>query len=733
MIASVIVDILNSNVDKVFDYIIPENIDVKKGNRVFVPFANRQIEGIVIDLKEKSNIEKNKLKSITKVLETLPSITEEMLDLMYFMQSKYHILLADALRLFIPAELRRGTVNEKLISYIYINPKIDYEKTIENINKRAFKQLAALEFLKKEKNCSLTKLNKQYGQNAIKKLLDDGILLIEKINKRRIPYENINDDKEKNIILTSKQKQAIEIIENNSPDKFLLFGVTGSGKTEIYLNRIQNALNNGKSAIMTVPEIALTPQIMSIFRTRFGDKVALIHSGLSAGERFDEWNRLRKGEAKIAVGARSAIFAPLKNVGVIIMDEQHEQSYISENAPRYDTKDIANYRSKYNNCSLIMGSATPLVESYYNALKGDYKLIEIAERINGEMPEIDIIDMRREVIAGNNSVFSSQLKDKITEELNKGNQIMLFINRRGYSPVVICSECGYIAKCSNCDVTLNYHKAEKQLKCHYCGSKYEMLDVCPKCNSDKIRKSGAGTQKVCDELKNLYPNARILRMDNDTTRNKESHLNIIKKFANKQADIMVGTQMIAKGHDFPFVTLVGILDADLSLYFADYRSVERTFSLITQVSGRAGRAEKKGEVILQTHTPNHYVYRQIIDYDYKGFYKREISLREAAKYPPFSKVIRIMSISENEQTAKEAIKSIYDKVKIVKQNNKDAFIYLNVMKSPVKRIKNKFRYQVLARIKDSDGKITDYLYDIVDICRVKNVACYLEINPSAMY
>lgn len=729
MIASVIVDILNSSVDRVYDYTACDNC-VEKGSRVMVPFGGRYVEGYVIDIKQKSDVEKSKLKSIIKVIDKIPSITQECLNLLFYMKSKYHVLLAEALRLFIPAQLRGGRVREKTAKMVYLCDT-DFDEIIDKIGKRAQKQIEAAQYLKKNGEQNIALLSKKFGRASITALIKKGLAAVKTVELIREPYTGLkaNDIKHK---LTERQKYAVDAITGGS-GIYLLFGVTGSGKTEIYLNCIEKMLEKGKSAIMTVPEIALTPQIMKIFRSRFGGNVALLHSGLSAGERLDEWNRLRRGEAKIAVGARSAIFAPLENIGIIIIDEQHEQSYISENSPRYDAKEIAEFRAKYNNCPLVMGSATPLVESFYYACQKKYKLIEIPQRISGEMPEIHLVDMVREVRAGNNSFISSALREKMQTHLEKGNQIILFINRRGYSPIVICSSCGYIAKCTDCDVTLNYHKADGQLKCHYCGNRYEVLGKCPQCGSDKIRKSGTGTQKVCDELAKIFPPAKVLRMDNDTTQNKEAHLNITQKFANRQADILVGTQMIAKGHDFAGVTLVGVLDADLSLYFSDYRSVERTFSLITQVAGRAGRADKSGEVIVQTHTPYHYVYRMICDYNYKGFYQREISLREAAKYPPFAKILRVLCISEEEDKAREAVKNIYSKIKDLKQSFGGNFIYLNAMKAPVSKIKNKYRYQVLARVTDNDNKITDIIYDIVDLCRVKNVTSFLEVNPSAMH
>ncbi len=733
MIASVIVDVLSSSVDRVFDYKIPHGMEAKRGHRVLVPFAHRRVEGYIIDIKERSSLGEEKLKEIIRLLDEIPAITGEMLELMYFMQGKYHCLLAEALKLFIPAELRGGRVSQKSLAVARLNPAFSAEEILEKLNKRAIKQAEAVNFLARNGRCPVTDLSKLFGLSSVKRLIECGFILTEEVKVGRTPYREMSEAAPQALNLTERQKAALGLIEKNSPGKFLLFGVTGSGKTEVYLRCIENCLRQGKTAILMVPEIALTPQIMRIFRSRFGESVALLHSGLSAGERFDEWERLRRGEAKIAVGARSAVFAPLENLGVIIIDEQHEQSYISESSPRYDTKDIAEFRCRYNKCSLIMGSATPLIESYYYAQTGKYKLVEMGVRINGKMPQITLVDMRREVLAGNDTIFSAALKDKLEQTLKDGNQAMLFINRRGYSPIIICSSCGYIARCSSCDVTLTYHKAEDMLKCHYCNARYYAIERCPSCGSDKIRKSGTGTQKVCDLLKELFPSARVLRMDNDTTQSRESHLRIVEMFNRGEADILVGTQMIAKGHDFPNVTLVGVLDADLSLYFADYKAIERTFSLITQVAGRAGRADKEGEVIVQTHTPHHYVYRLIVDYDYKGFYKREISLRETAKYPPFCRILRVMAISENEEEAKAVIKNIYDKVKELKKLFESDFIYLNAMKSPVSRIKDKYRYQILARVKDEEGKVTDSIYDIVDSCRKKNVTSYLEVNPSSMY
>ena len=459
----------------------------------------------------------------------------------------------------------------------------------------------------------------------------------------------------------------------------------------------------------------------------------LCKSGLSAGEKFDEWWRLRSKEAVIAIGARSAIFAPLENLGLIIIDEEHDQSYESESSPRYVTDEVAKIRANLSGAKLVLGSATPKIESYKKAIEGEYTLAEMKERVNGKpLPEIVIADMREEVRHGNISPFSVALKAELKNTLDSGNQAIIFLNRRGYSQKVICRECGYVAKCLNCDVTLHYHRAEDVLKCHYCGSQYHMLSACPECGSVSINYSGTGTQKVVSELQELFPTAKILRMDNDTTQTKESHFKILKEFSEKKADILVGTQMIAKGHDFPSVTLVGILDADMSLYFSDYRSGERTFQLITQVAGRSGRADDKGKVVLQTYSPKNSVLKTAIDYDYEHFYSREIAVRKASYFPPYSDILRIMVESEDDEVAIATLKKVFERCKEVHLNHRENFIYFDKMKSPVKRIKNKYRYQVLARINGNEKIIKDEFYKIANDCSSRKAYCYLEVNPSSM-
>ncbi|MBQ0099550.1 MAG: primosomal protein N', partial [Firmicutes bacterium] len=537
-----------------------------------------------------------------------------------------------------------------------------------------------------------------------------GIVFVTEEQEIRSPYKDL-PTLDKEITLTERQKFAVNSVKSTEKQISLLYGVTGSGKTEVYLNLISDTIKNGKTAIMLVPEISLTPQMLRQLRSRFGDLAAILHSGLSSGERFDEWWRLRNGEAKIAIGARSAVFAPLENVGLIIIDEEHDGSYTSETNPRYNTIDVAVFRANFNNGKIVIGSATPQIGSFYNAQKEEYNLITLPDRINKKpLPEIEIADMRKEVRRGNNSPFSSALKDEIQKCLDEGNQAIIFLNQRGYSKTVICTECGHVQKCTACDVSLTYHMEEDALLCHYCGAKYKMIDACTECGSTFLQYGGFGTERVVHELKKLFPTAKILRMDRDTTQNKEGHFKILTEFAEKKADILVGTQMIAKGHDFPLVTLVGILDADMSLHFSDYRSGERTFQLLTQVAGRCGRAEKSGKVVLQTYSPDNLVLNLAIRYDYEGFYNHEVSLRKATGFPPFADIVRVLVKSTNEEKAIECTKAVFNEISDIYKREKSIFKFFGCMKAPLKKIENQYRFQVLMRIESGNKKIIDEIY-----------------------
>jgi primosomal protein N' (replication factor Y) len=546
------------------------------------------------------------------------------------------------------------------------------------------------------------------------------VLKSRQIEVKRTPKTSFSENAKQNLTLTKAQQNAVSSVIKSTNKTFLLHGVTGSGKTEVYMQVISHYLTQNKTAIMLVPEIALTPQLLKNFRARFQNQVAILHSGLSDGERFDEWRRIKENDAKIVVGARSAIFAPIENLGVIIIDEEHDSSYYSESNPRYYTHEIAEFRKNFNNANLILGSATPKIESYYKVKNNEITLLELPDRINlQKMPELKIVDMKTELSLGNTSIFSHELKHELERVIKDNNQAMIFVNRRGYSSFLRCSECGYVPHCTECDVSLVYHKQDQQLKCHFCNKRFSVLTKCPECGGEKLRQGAVGTQQIVEELKRVFPLVKILRMDNDTTTTKNAH-----------ASILVGTQMIAKGHDFPLVTLVGIVDADLSLHFTDYRATERTFELITQVSGRAGRDNKSGKIILQTYSPKHYVYTYSKNYDYLGFYEKEINLRKVTKFPPFSKIVRILISGEKEEKTVAYLKEFYDKIKQVKEENKQAFIYLEAMKSPVKRIKNKFRYQILMRLDVNNYEnILNELFFIKKQLQKKDATCFVEIDP----
>ncbi|MCH5162550.1 MAG: primosomal protein N' [Clostridiales bacterium] len=729
MIAKVIVDISASDVDRVFDYTAIDGAE--KGSRVTVPFGNRNIEGYVIDFSDSTDVPADKLKSITEVLDDRPIISDEFLKLCDYMTERFHLRKIDVLRLLLPSKMRGGRIRALEKNIIEISSEfIDQDPSLF-IKKSAVSQRDVYEYLLEVGEAEQSYLNANYSAAAVRNLLSRGVLVARRERVFRTPYAGIVQ-KDSGVVLTDAQNAAVNsIMTSDKPT--LLFGVTGSGKTEVYLDCIEKTLNGGKTAIMLVPEISLTPQVMRVFRSRFGDEVALLHSGLSDGERFDEWRRLLTGKAHVAVGARSAIFAPLSNVGLIVIDEEHDTSYISESNPRYITRDVAFFRAAYSGAKVVMGSATPSVESFYEAERGNYTLAKLSERINKrKMPEIETVNMCNEAIYGNGGMFSAKLVTALDECLKAGNQAILFINRRGYSSYVMCKKCGFVAKCEDCDVSLVYHKDENVLKCHYCQRRYSMLDFCPNCKSPHIKQGFMGTERVVETINKMFPSARVIRMDNDTTRTKDAHLNLLSSFASGNADILVGTQMVAKGHDFANVTLVGIIDADMSLHFSDFRAVERTFQLITQVAGRAGRESKPGRVILQTYTPGHYVYRFASEYDYEGFYKKQINLLQTTAFPPFTEILRILVTCENESAALDATRDAMEKIRDLASSHPDDFVYLSAMRSPKKRIQSKYRMQILMRIKPDRDGIRSAVYTATDevAALYPQVKLFTEINPN---
>lgn len=731
MLAEVVVDVVSSEVDKVFDYFA--NDKTLPGCRVKVNFGGKNIDGFVLKTKDDStaSFDLSKIKPISQVIDEKPVITKEQLELLNFMCENFFLRKIDVLMLFLPPEIRSGKVKDLIVKKVRTKDENLLLAELENCKKNAKNQILLLKYLIENQGVHfLSDLNKNFSSTATKNLLEKGVIEVYEEKIDRTP-EFALDFKAPKVKLTEEQQGAVDKILASKGKTVLLHGVTGSGKTEIYLNVIEKVLNEGKTALMLVPEISLTPQIFGRFKSRFGDKVAIIHSGLSVGERFDEWNRILCGDAKIVVGARSAMFAPLENVGVIILDEEHDSSYNSDSNPRFCGIEVAQFRSKFNGCPLVLGSATPDIESYFRTKTGEFELITINSRVNNiALPEIHIVDMCSEIRQGNNGIFSSLFLQKLAECIKQKKQAMVFINRRGFSSFLRCTECGYIPKCTDCDVSLVYHKEDEQLKCHFCGKKFKVITKCPNCGNEALRYGGVGTQRVVSELKAIFPNVPVFRMDNDTVSGKNAHLEILTKFKNASPSILVGTQMIAKGHDFPNVNLVGIVDADLSLHFSDFRSNERTFSLITQVAGRAGRAFGDGNVILQTYTPKHFVYRCAQMHNYVKFFEKEINIREVTKFPPFASILRVLITSQNEDLAKTRTRELFDKFKKLKEEFDGDFIYLDAMKSPVKKIQNKFRFQVLCRFKNKNKyAIISRVYDLVKKLNGKGISVFVETNP----
>jgi primosomal protein N' (replication factor Y) len=584
--------------------------------------------------------------------------------------------------------------------------------------------------IEQSKLLSLLKISR----TNVKSLIDKQLLSEEKVEIYRNPYDDGSIVQTTDLELTDEQQSAIipikEKIANNEHEVFLLHGVTGSGKTEIYLQAIQDVIKKGEEAIVLVPEISLTPQMVNRFKGRFGSKVAVLHSALSTGENYDEWRRIHRKEVQVVVGARSAIFAPFENIGIIIIDEEHETTYKQEDQPRYHARDVAIQRGKNHNCPVVLGSATPTLESFARAQKGVYQLATLKKRTNDqEMPEVEIVDMRQELHAGNRTMFSRVLKEKIEDRIQKKEQIVLLLNRRGHSTFVMCRDCGHVKECPHCDIALTYHKNNHRLKCHYCSREEEMPMNCPECNSDLIRYFGTGTQRVEEALTSLIPEARVIRMDVDTTRRKGAHERLLNQFSNQEADILLGTQMIAKGLDFPNVTLVGVLSADSMLHLPDFRSSEKTFQLLTQVSGRAGRHELSGEVVIQTYTPDHYSIELASVYDFEEFYKQEMNMRRAFRYPPYVFLTLITVSHENQVKVIQVTQRI---VQLLLQHVQEDTVVLGPTPSPLTRIKDRYRYQSMIkyrhepRLRELINKITDQFAEEI---RKDNLQIFVDMQP----
>ena len=726
--------ILNSEaieIDRPFTYKVPLDMEekVKVGQIVKVPFGVRSkpVEGFILGLKAEEMKVSFKMKNILSVENKEPVITEDDLKLINFLREEYLCKYIDAIRLLIPVGILKGAKSKSRNVIVFINDNLEKIK-----NKDGYIEI--IDFIKRNTGkYTKTELSKEHGFSIYKlnKLMEHGLIKSEEEIVFRYNTREYNKDVQKN--LTVEQSMAIKEIEESEENLILLKGVTGSGKTEVYMRIVEKTLEEGKSAIVLVPEIALTPQMIERFKGRFGSNVALFHSKLSDGERFDEWYRVKEGKASLIIGARSAIFLPTKNLGLIIIDEEHENTYKSDQNPKYQTKEVAEYIAKLKGCKVILGSATPTIESYYRAISGEMKLVELNHRVdNKPMPKMMLVDMREELRSGNKSLFSRRLYASMKEKLEKGEQIILFLNRRGFSTFVSCRSCGYVFHCEDCDISMTYHK-NGFLVCHYCGKTKKQPNLCPKCGSKYVKFFGAGTERVEEEVRRYFKNARILRMDVDTTRAKDSHEKIYNAFKAREADILIGTQMVSKGLDFPNVTLVGILAADMSLNLPDYRAAERSFQIITQVAGRAGRGDKEGEVIVQTYTPEHYSLQYAKKYDYENFYEKEFTIRAMMGYPPFGRILLITGSGKNEDELRKQMIYLGEKVK-EKAEEFGGLEVLGPTPCIIYRIKENYRWQIIIKGEFSSKfskSIKDILYDKANNV-YNDIRVSMDINPNSL-
>ncbi len=720
MYVKVLIETRVKSNDMTFTYHVPDKISENLiGKRVIVPFNNRMVEAFVLEYT--TSDDKFEIKDIIQVVDEQRVLSDELLNLGKFMSDKYLCPLISCYQIMLPKALKAGVKNgckEKKVVYIRLNQKASYEDI------KIKKQVEIINLLKEKKEVLKSSIT---SKSSLKKLVEKNIVVeFDKEIYRKVDTDfNIKD-----VSLTKDQKFVSQRIKQNllKQKVMLVYGVTGSGKTEVYIDVVKQVIKNNKSAIILVPEISLTPQITARFKGVFKDEIAILHSSLSDGERYDEYRRIIKGEVKVVIGARSAIFAPLKDIGIIIIDEEQSESYKQENNPRYNTLDIAVYRSKIHKCPVILGSATPTIESFARAKKGYYEYLELKNRVNEKpMPEVTIVDMKDEIRDGN-AIFSSVLTDKIKDRLNKKEQVMLLLNRRGYANYLSCKSCGFVFKCPNCDITLTYHKTSEMMRCHYCGYATLKSDTCPSCKEKSIKVMGIGTEKLEEKIKQDFPLARIVRMDKDTTSKKGSHAKIINDFNNGNYDILLGTQMISKGLNFPNVTLVGVINADYSLNIPNFRSSEQTFSLLDQVIGRAGRASKPGEAIVQTFNPDHYSITCAKNHDYNSFFNYEMFIRKKLNYPPYCFITLIkISSKDFDYGIKEA-----KKISGFLRNNLKNTNVLGPSLANVLRIKNNYNFQVILKYKKEE-KLYDFLKEIIKIYEGDNkIKVELDFNPISL-
>ncbi|NBD26435.1 primosomal protein N' [Paenibacillus glycinis] len=841
MIARVIVDVPSRATDRPFDYGIPDAMSgwVEVGSRVGVPFAGRVLQGFVIAIVPFAEVDSKKLKPIAELLDHLPPLSPDLVELAQWISDKYCCALTTALQAMIPSALKgkadsvvtlaeeaeasdgrlievadepwlhyvrqsggevrlallqerfpgaaasikaaiqRGTLEErvsirdrlavrKVLTVFPPENPAEAEASIAAASSRAAKQQEVARYMLEHREpIPLAALAQALSMTTgtIRGAEEKGWILIRETVQQRDPYAGRGFRRTEPLSLTEGQQavydELAEALDNESSRVFLLHGVTGSGKTEVYLQAIERCLKDERQAIVLVPEIALTPQMVERFKGRFGDSVAVMHSRLSSGERYDEWRKIREGRAQVTVGARSAVFAPFKRIGLIIIDEEHESSYKQEESPKYHARDVAVWRARQHNALVVLGSATPSLESFVAAsasrgqeadgnaspsVKRGATLLPMPDRVGGRpLPKVHLIDMRDELKGGNRSMFSRQLHEALLLRLERGEQSVLLLNRRGYSTFVMCRSCGYTAQCPHCDISLTYHQKSKALRCHYCGHAEQAPEVCPSCESEHIRFFGTGTQRVEEELAKLFPGIRVIRMDVDTTTEKGSHEKWLTQFGNREADVLLGTQMVAKGLDFPYVTLVGVIAADTSLHLPDFRAAEKTFQLLTQVAGRAGRHELPGEVVVQTYNPEHYAIVSSQHHDYSSFVQEELKHRRFMAYPPFCRLILVtlsheqlaLLISEGEKLA-STLRDLARAAGVKSSDDGDGSRFIDILgpvASPIPRMKDRYRFQCMIKYRGNVGA-SDLLKQAISLLSGTNgqppVTMSVDVDPQVI-
>lgn len=716
MLASVIIEYSVKSLNKVFDYIVPVELKdiIKVGHKVIVPFGKVEVEGFVLKL---HNNKDNSLeyRSIIRIQESDFYLNEELLKLGKYMSDFLLCNLISCYQVMLPKALKaslKTNINRKYITKVSLNKEIDVDKYILE-HKRNTGEINIINSLRDGEK------EKKEFSSSIKKLIEKGIVIE---NKYEVNREVVTDSMEKKINLTDGQLNAVNEILNSSDSKFLLYGVTGSGKTEVYIELLRRILRLNKTGIVLVPEISLTPQIVARFKGVFGDNVAVFHSSLSEGEKYDEYRRIMNGEVSLVVGARSAVFAPLKNIGLIIIDECQSQTYKQENTPKYNAIDIAFKRAEYNNAKVIMGSATPSLEQYARGKKGVFHLINLPSRISGRLPSFEIVDMDKEA-KKHNYIISDKLDKEIKEALSRKEQVILLLNRRGYSTFLSCTNCGFVYKCPNCDISLIYHKSSNSYSCHYCGYRCQKSDICPSCHEEAIKDLGLGTEKLEGMIAKKY-GVEVLRMDADTTSTKNAHQKLINEFSSGKYSILVGTQMISKGLNFENVSLVGTINSDASLSIPDFRSAERTYELLSQTAGRVGRFNLPGKVIIQTYNPTNYVYRSVVKNDFDAFFNYEMNIRKKLMYPPYYYICNILITSTTFNEAGESASKI--KKYLDSKLDEKEFIVLGPSVSSIVRLNNKYRFNIMIKYKKIDN-LLPVMREVNNI-NIKNVSIDININ-----